>query len=175
MNNHLRKRNRVVQQGADQQILQGVRNVMQAMPMVYLGREFLTIPDLEARIQARIDAATRILAAKAAWDQAIQDYEDIDGQTSVIVRDLLRTIIGAFGEDSTKLAEFGFVAPKRPTWTPEMTTAAVAKRAATRLARGTRGPKAKLAIKGVVEPTTDSPAEPHPEPTPLTPKGDPHS
>ena len=169
MKAHLRLRNRVAQQGADQQILQGVRSTMQGMPMVYLGREFLTIPELEARLQARIDAATRVLAAKAAWQAAVEQYEAIDQKTGVIVRDLLRTVIGAFGEDSTKLAEFGFVAPRRPTWTPETTTAAVAKRAATRKARKTMGPKAKLAIKGVVEP------EPNPETTPLTPKGDPHS
>ncbi len=147
-----RIRNRVEQQGADQLILKGVRTVMQGMPMVYLGKEFLTVPDLEARIQARIDAATKILAAKAAWEAAITEYEAIDAQTSVIVRDLFHTVIGAFGAESPKLAEFGFVAPRRAVWTPEMTTAAAAKRAATRLARGTRGPKAKLAIKGVVEP-----------------------
>ena len=137
--------------------------------MVYLGTEFLTIPDLESRLQARIDAATRILAAKAAWQEAVRQYEAIDHQTSVIVRDLQRTIIGAFGEDSPKLAEFGFAPPRRPTWTPEMTTAAVAKRMATREARKTTGPKAKLAMKGVVE------SEPNPEPTPPNPKGDPHS
>ncbi len=166
--------NRVEQQGADQKVLQGVRTVLQGMPMVYLGREFLTIPDLEVRIQARIDAATKILAAKAAWQQAVTEYEAIDDKTSVIVRDLLNTVIGAFGADSPKLADFGFVAPRRAQWTPEMTTAAVAKRKATREARRTMGPKAKLAIKGVVEPTPHSPAEPNPEPTPLDPKGDPH-
>lgn len=174
MNNHRRKRNRLEQQGVDQQLLQGVRNVMHAMPMVYLGGEFLTILDLEARLQTRIDAATRILAAKAAWEQAVQDYEDVDQQTRVMVRDLRSTIIGAFGEDSSKLAEFGFAPPRRPQWTPQMTTAAVAKRAATRLARGTRGPKAKLAVKGVVQAAIDSPAEPKPEATQLDPKGDPH-
>jgi len=166
--------NRVEQQGADQQILQGVRTVMQGMPMVYLGQEFLTIPDLEARIQARIDAATKILAAKAAWQQAVAEYDAIDVQTSVIVRDLLHTVIGAFGADSPKLADFGFVAPKRAVWTPEMTTAAVAKRKATREARHTMGPKAKLAIKGTVEPP-QPPPEPEPETSTLTPKGDPHS
>ena len=174
MNSRVRMRNRVAQQGVDQQVLQGVRTTMQGMPMAYLGGESLTIPELEARIQARIDAATRILAAKAAWQAAIDQYEALDQQTSVILRDLQRMVIGAFGENSPKLTEFGFIPPQRPTWTPEKTRAAVAKRAATRLARGTRGPKAKLALKGVVEPTLESPAAPHPETTPLDPKGDPH-
>jgi hypothetical protein len=47
----------------------------------------------------------------------------------------------------------------------ETMLAAVAKRAATREARGTRGPKAKLKIKGVVLASPPAAPEPSPEPT----------
>jgi hypothetical protein len=168
----MRIRNRIAKQGADLQILYGIRSHLQAIPALYLGGKVFSPATLEARIQQRVDRFVAIVNARAALDQAIRDYEADDGESDVIVRDLQRTATAIFGEGSSKIADFGFVPPQRPVWTPEMTTAAVAKRKATREARHTVGPKAKLAIKGAAPP---SPAEPAAETPTLTPKGDPPS
>jgi hypothetical protein len=172
----MRIRNRIVKQGADQQILYGVRTHLQTVPALYLGGKVYSPATLEARVQQRIDKSVAIVNASAALDQAIRDYEAEDSECDVIVRDLRRTVTAIFGDGSSKVSDFGFFAPQRPVWTPEMTTAAVAKRKATREARHTMGPKAKLAIKAAAPPP---PTEPAPEPstltTTLTPKGDPRS
>jgi hypothetical protein len=73
-----------------------------------------------------------------------------------------------FGNSPDALADFGVEPKKAPTPpTIEQRAAAVAKREATRAARGTKGPKARLGVKGavtgvVVTPivATSSPASP---------------
>ncbi len=168
----MRIRNRIARQGADQQILYGVRTHLQTIPALYLGGKVFSPATLEARVQQRVDKSVAIVNARAALDQAIRDYEADDKASDVIVRDLQHTVTAIFGDGSSQVADFGFTSPRLPVWTPEMTTAAVAKRKATREARHTVGPKAKLAVKGAIE---SPPPEPPPEPTTLTPKGDPHS
>ena len=103
---------------------------------------------LEDYFQARIDAASAIVTARAAWLKAIADYEALYDDANVVRQDLKQLVRGAFGRDSPQLADFGFAPRKSVTWTEAKKAAAVAKRAATRAARGTRGPKARLAIKG---------------------------
>jgi hypothetical protein len=66
--------------------------------------------------------------------------------------------------DPSTIAEFGFAPRKRTAPTVEAKTAAVNKRAATRAARHTMGPKQKLDIKGAVAQT--EPAAPSPAPVP---------
>ena len=119
-----------------------------------------TANSLAQRIQRRIDAANAVDAAKAAWLKAVSDYQALDRPTDIILRDLKRIVIGAFGDQSPKLAAFGFAIAKQAVFTEEQKAVMVAKRLATRKARGTMGPKAKLKIKGAV------PA------TPATPTGD---
>jgi hypothetical protein len=70
----------------------------------------------------------------------------------------------AFGNSPDVLADFGLSPKKaRTPLTVEQKAAAAAKRKATRQARGTRGPKAKLSVTGnvtgvIVTPVTASPA-----------------
>jgi hypothetical protein len=144
----MKVRNRIDKRAIDQHAIEGVRSDLQGMPSLYLAGEIFTPTTLEDAIQARIDAATAIDAAKAAWMKAIDDYQALDGKTRLLLRDLKRLVIGAFREDSPRLSHFGFTAPLKVTLTEAQKVTAVAKRAATRKARGTLGPKAKLAIKG---------------------------
>ena len=147
----MKTRNRTTTLATDRQAVQGVQKNLQGMSTLYLAGQTFTPATLEERIQARVDLATRIATAEAAWRKAIADYRAIDKQTDLVLRDLRRLVVGAYGDDSPKLAEFGFAAPRRVQWTEEQKQAAVAKRAATRAARRTMGPKAKLKIRGTVE------------------------
>jgi len=150
--NHL-IRNRTMQQGADQNVVQAIRKHLQGFPGMHLATKPFTPATLQDRIQARISATAAILAAKAAWEQAIRDFDALDGETDAVVRDLRGLISAIYGEESTEYADFGFAVRKKSKWTEEKKQLAVVRRAATRQARGTRGPKAKLAIKGVVTST----------------------
>lgn len=142
----MKTRNRTVTQGQDQQVIAGVRKDLQGMPVLYLGGRTFTPATLEDYVQLRIAAATSVLVAKAAWLKAIGDYERIDADASVVIRDLKRFIVSSFGDDSAKLADFGFGWSLPVPWTEAKKKAAVAKRAATRLARNTLGHKAKLGV-----------------------------
>jgi hypothetical protein len=153
----MNSRNRTLTQGQDQQVLEGVKKDLQDIASLYLGGRPFTPATLEACIQARIDAASEIAAAKAQWEAACRAYDALDADTYVVIRDLKQFVIGAFGDESAKLADFGFTARKPVVWTEAMKAKAAVKRAATRKARGTLGPKAKLAIKGVPPTTPTTP------------------
>jgi hypothetical protein len=138
--------------GKDQQVIVGIREELQSMPALYLGSETFTPETLAAFVQRRIDLANAVLTARAAWLHAVDTYEAANVQTNIVMADLRNTVIGAFGRDSAKLATFGFVAPKRPTLTPEQRATAAKKALATRKARKTMGRRQKALVKG--EPTT---------------------
>ena len=144
----MKGKNRTEQRGLDQQAIEGVRTNLQGMTELHLGGRAFTPASLEAFLQTRIDAANGILAARAEWLDAARRYEALDRDTSLVMRDLKNLVIGIYGEQSPKLADFGFKASPPTPWPPEKVQAAVAKRAATRLARKTLGPKARLDVKG---------------------------
>jgi hypothetical protein len=146
-------KNRTSTQGKDQQLISGIQKNLEQMSSLFLGGTTYTPASLVAFIQSRIDAANQSATAKAAWQHAGASYIALNKQADVVVHDLKQLVIGAFGGTSPKLADFGFAPKKVTVLTPEEKAAAAAKRAATRAARGTKGPKAKLAIKGTV-PTT---------------------
>jgi hypothetical protein len=154
---------RTTTQAKDQQVINGIRQELQSMTTLYLASQTFTPQSLEVAVQRRIALANGILTAKAAWEQAIADYETSDAETTRIVSDLRHLVIAAFGPDSEKLATFGFVPPKVPTLTPEQRALAVKRAKATRKARNTMGKKQKALIKGEVPP----PAQP--ETTPESP------
>ena len=63
-------KNRTHTQGLDQHVIEGIRKDLAGMGSMPLDGKVYTPATLEARIQARIDAATAILVAKAAWQHA---------------------------------------------------------------------------------------------------------
>jgi hypothetical protein len=151
-------------QGKDQQVITGIQKDLSTMSSLPLGGETFTPVTLMAFVQSRIDAANQVVVAKANWQNAAKIYATINTKATIVVHDLKQLVIGAFGATSSKLADFGFTPRKVVVLTPDQKVAAAAKRAATRKARGTLGPKAKLAVTGTVAPTapatTAKPAAP---------------
>jgi hypothetical protein len=149
------------QQGKDQEVIQGVQKDLSTMASLPLAGTTYTPASFVALVQSRIDAGNQVVTAKAAWLNAVKTYDTINKQTTVAVHDLKQLVIGAFGATSSKLADFGFAARKVVVLTPEQKAAATAKRAATRKARGTMGPKAKLKVTGATASApTAAPAAP---------------
>jgi hypothetical protein len=142
--------NRSSTQGKDQQVIVGIKQDLQSMSSIPLGATTYTPTSLVALVQSRIDAGNAVVTAKANWQGAVKTYDAINTQVTLIERELRNLVIATFGPTSPKLADFGFAPPKKAELTADEKAAAVAKRAATRKARGTMGKKQKLEIKGTV-------------------------
>ncbi len=132
----------------DGQVILGIKKDLQNVTSMPIGGEAYTPASLEAFIQSRIDAANKVATTKAAWLDAVKEYDALDPKVTAVVSGLKVYVLNAFGKASPLLADFGFAAPKVTVMTPERKAQAVAKRAATRAARGTQGPVAKLAVTG---------------------------
>ena len=139
------------------------------MSSLPLGGTTYTPATLVALVQSRIDAANQVATDKAAWQNAVKTYDALNTKVTVVVHDLKQLVIGAFGATSSKLADFGFSPKKVTVLTPAQKAAAAAKRAATRKARGTLGPKAKLGITGATVSTTAPATAATPGAPPVTP------
>jgi hypothetical protein len=153
----------------DQMVIQGVQKDLNTMSNLLLGASTYTPASLTALVQSRIDAANAVATAKAAWQHAAATYDAVNQQVGVVVHDLKQFVIGAFGTTSPKLADFGFVPRTVTPLTVEQKAAAAAKRAATRKARGTVGPKKKLEITGTVPATASATTAPSAAPSNATP------
>jgi hypothetical protein len=142
-------------QGKDQQVLVGIQDELQSITTLHLGAMTFTPASLAAFVQRRIDLGNAVDVARAAWLNALSSYHEANAETNVVLADLRNAVMGAFGRGSSKLASFGFVAPKRPTLTPEQRAEAARRARATRKARRTLGKRQKAKIKG--EPVTAAP------------------
>ena len=98
-----------------------------------------------AKVSAK-DAQTELLAVQSQVDPVVQGYKEL--------------LVAMFGQSSQTLADFGLGPRKKPApLTVAQKAAKKAKAEATRIARGTKGPKAKLSIKGSAAPA-EQPAPP---------------
>jgi hypothetical protein len=145
---HLSKQSRLTKAGIDQAIVTALHTHLPQNESLPVGGSPMTRDEVAAQFQGRIDAGNKVTTTKAAWQFAGLTYREVDVRTEIVLRDLRAVIIGRFGADSPVLADFKMAPRKKAVLTPEQKAAAVEKRMATRRARGTMGPKAKLKITG---------------------------
>jgi hypothetical protein len=125
---------------------------------------------LDGQVLARDDVAAKLRALGALRDDV--DAADATTKTKLeaersqgpALRAFMAAYVAlvklAFGNRPDILADFGLSPRKAPApLTAEQKAAAVAKRAATRAARGTKGPRQKAAIKGNVTGVVVTPIE----------------
>jgi hypothetical protein len=170
--------NRNDAQAHDAQVIVGIHKDLSTVSALAFAGETFTAATLAALFQSRIDAIHAVTTAKANWQAAVANLGALDAKVTPVLQGLKQYVINTYGATSPVLADFGFTAPKRATQTPEQKAAAVAKRNATRKARHTMGPKAKLKVKGAVDAaapaeggtaTTAAPAAPSPATPPAPP------
>jgi hypothetical protein len=155
---------RATTSGKDQEVLNGIETELQSMPPMFLGGETYTPQTLADFVQSRIDKASAVLTTRAAWEDALRAYDEVNKKATVVLGDLRHLVMAAFGRSTPKLASFGFALPKVPTMTAEQRSKAALKAIATRKARKTMGRKQKALIKGepaavpAESPTTGAPA-----------------
>jgi len=133
-----------------------------------IGNATYSASSLIAAFQGLVDAMAKQDDAKATAKDALTALRDEKKQVNPLIKGYRQTLITMFGNVSQTLADFGLTPPKaRAPLSAEKKVAAQARTKATRIARGTKGPKAKLAIKGTASVDTHVP--------PVTPPAKPTS
>ncbi len=144
----------------DQKIIEALASTLKTATITLAGDAYKA-KDLQAQFQAEVDAVKATEAARTAYQQAVLAEQTVTAEATALRKALRSYLIGTYGATSATVAAFGF-APKEATVTVETKALAIKKRAATRVARGTKGSKQKKAIKGTV-PDTSSAAAAAPE------------
>jgi hypothetical protein len=115
-----------------------------------IGGAVLKPSDVIAVFQDNLDSRADVTATQASYKEALASRA-ISEQKRVVTEDGLKAwVLHRFGADSAEAHEFGYSARKVPQISAADRANAVLLNHATRLARGTKGPKAKLKIKGTL-------------------------
>ena len=130
----------------DQTIIEALGSELKAATITLDG-EVYKPKDLQSQFQAEVDAAKVTQSAKTAYAQAVLAEEKVAAQLTLIRKALRAYLIGVYGATSATVAEFGFT-PKETTVDVATKADAIAKRTATRAARGTKGSRQKKEITG---------------------------
>jgi hypothetical protein len=148
---------------ADQKLIDGTQKFLAQFATLPVGGTNMAPADIVKALQDRIDKATAAQTAEAARTAAVKADHDERANTAAFVLALRRIVLGMFQANPDTLAVFGLKAPKARKTKVATKAAAIAKNKATRTARGTKGPKAKLKVKGT------APAQPGDGTAPATP------
>ena len=172
------KTNRTKQIASDQELADGLTKNAGNLGTFGFGGKQLKPADVVQVLQNRIATAKAATAAKANLNAAATAADDELKNTRALVKAVKQALRALFVNDIATLATFGLAPAKVTNPTPQTKVNAAAKAKATRTARGTKGKKARLAIKAPVQ-TGDETAQATPEapqapaPTPVAPPRDP--
>ncbi len=139
---------RAVQQAADQKLETGIQQNLTSTITV-AGVKY-TATQLAAVFQARIDARTAVDVAKGAYQKALAALETELATSKALVAGTKSVLLVMFAGSSDTLAALGLSERKAPARTVSVKAGAIEKSLATRAARHTTGPKARLKITGTV-------------------------
>ena len=118
----------------------------------------LTIDQIVAELNGFAALRTDVETARAALQGRIAVETAQAIVMNAFISALVKIVRGMFGNQPDVLADFGLQPTKAPTpLTVEQKAMAAAKRVATRTARGTKGSRKKLSIKGNVTGVTVTP------------------
>jgi len=142
----------------DQDLINGINAQLKGASLT-VANQVVTASQAVATLQARIDATNAVTTAKAAWQTAVKTEDTELAQTKLFVAALRKAVSIMFAGATSTLADFGIAPPKpRTALTAAQKLLAAQRAQATRVARHTVGPKAKLAIKGTVNTVSETQA-----------------
>src|SRR5260370_2232484 len=114
-------------------------------------------------LQSLEDALSKVDTAKASWKDALKGLVDVKAKVNPVIGAFRSWINATHGNAPATLADFGMTPRKVPTpLTAEKKAVAVAKRAATRVARHTLGPTKQAAIQDAAHVTVVTTVAPPP-------------
>ena len=116
-----------------------------------IGNASLATASIVQVLQGLVDAIIAANTAQANARDAVANVRSKAASAAPLIRGLAKLLGTMFAGASQTLGDFGIAPPKaRQPMSAEVLAAKKAKAAATRVKRGTKGPKAKLATKGDV-------------------------
>jgi hypothetical protein len=145
----------------DQKILAAIAQHYGGAATITLGGTTYTPAQLSQVFQSDVDAAKATESAKTQVKLAVVAEKKTAKQATATAKALRSHLIGTYGGDSAIVADFGFT-PKTPTVTVAAKAEAIQKSSETRKARGTKGKRQRLEIKGgePAVPSASPPATP---------------
>ena len=151
------RKNKAVTAAQEQKLLAALAEHFTGSAVLTLNGVAYKAKDLQKQIQAHLDAMSAADALRAKWQTAVVSANAADATVMGILPALRTHLISQFGDTSQTVRDFGFT-PKTRSTTVAAQAEGIAKREATRAARGTKGKKQKEAIVGSVAPATASEA-----------------
>jgi len=161
--------NKVTRQVRVGQIIAGIQKYFMTMPSIHLGGTDFTPAALVDVLQKGLAATKQTSNAKAAWLAEVQTERNKFAELGPVLRYIKAFVVAQFGDtqdSSPKLEDFGYTPRKARSKDVAVKAVAADKVRATRVARGTKGKKAKAKIKGTIaaQPSKDGPATTAPVP-----------
>ncbi len=159
---------RAEQQAADQKLETGIQQNLTSV--ITIGGTKYTATQLAAVFQARIDARNAVDVAKGAYQKALAALSTEIATSKGLVAGTKSVLLVMFMGAPDTLAEMGLSERKTPVKNVAVKAGAIEKSLATRVARHTTGPKARLKVTGVAAaPAAAAPAVAVSSPTAPTP------
>ena len=140
------------------QLVAGVQKHLASMTSITLSSTAYTPAEITSDLQELVSLYAAAAAAKAAYQAKLAAVKAQAPNLLSLMAALVAYVKLTYANSPDVLADFGQPPKKvRTPLTTEQQAVANAKRASTRVARGTTGPKAKLAVKGTVVGVTVTP------------------
>jgi hypothetical protein len=152
------------------QMIAGTKQHFSTVSSLTFGNGTYTPVQVEAFLQTLIDLRTAVDDAKAATKaKIVAEAAQAPSRRSQLAA-YVAYVKATFGNSPDALADFGLKPRKtRTPLTIDQQAAAAAKRAATRAARHTMGPKEKSKVKGTITTIVSQPTAPAPAPVAQSP------
>ena len=158
-------RNKDTKMTLAKQLIAGFKEHYSTASSLTLGSESFTPAQVEAFLQTLIDLRTAVDDAKSATKAKIMAEDAQAPALRSRMAALVAIVKASFASSPDVLADFGLKPKKvRAPLTIDQMAAAAAKRAATRAARHTMGPKQKQQVKGTITTIVSPPAANAPAP-----------
>ncbi len=141
----------------DQALIAGVQKFLMSYPSLSVDGQTMVPTAIVQLLQDRINASQAAQTAEATRIAALKTEQDVRVKTAASRQSLRQIVQGMYSGSPDDLAVFGLKTRKASSETATTRAAAAIKAKATRKARGTLGPKAKLAITGSSTPGTPAP------------------
>jgi hypothetical protein len=137
-------------------IIHGLSTKLSHVDVITLGGVDYNRTDLIVLFRGVLEAERGTAVAKGKWMQAVANERKVRAKVAPI-RNLLRSHLeSTYGKGSAVAAAHGFRAKERKKPSVKTRVEAIAKRKATREARGTMGKRQRLKIKGTLPPDDGS-------------------
>lgn len=132
------------------QAIAGIQKHYANSPTIFLDGASVPTPEVLATLQTAVTAIDAATVAETAFHQAVAAQHAAIAKAEATLSGLQTLVDAQFGTKGAARTDFGFAIATRKTPDEATKARAVAKRAATRAARGTKGPRQKAGIKGQV-------------------------